>query len=109
MLDPESVVPLNASTQKIASGTATLGTSAIASGACATVVTVTATCVASTDSIAWSPNASIKAVTGYAPTTSGGLTIAPYPTANAVNFDVCNWSSASITPGAVVINWEVVR
>jgi len=58
------VGPLGNLTQTIASGTATLGTSAIASGACATVVTVTATGTASTDAIEWTPNASIKAVTG---------------------------------------------
>ena len=93
----------------IASGTATLGTSAIASGGCATVVTVAGTGILVSDSISWNPNASIKAVTGYIPSTSGGLTITPYPTVNNVNFDVCNWSSASITPGAVTLNWKVTR
>lgn len=39
----------------------------------------------------------------------GGLTIFVYPTANAVNFKVCNSTSASITPGAVTLNWRVVR
>lgn len=96
-------------TQTVASGTAALGTSAIASGACATVVTVSATGTLSSDAIEWNPNASIKAVTGYTPSISGGLTIAPYPTANNVNFDVCNWTSASITPGAVTVNWRVPR
>jgi hypothetical protein len=93
----------------IASGTAVLGTSAISSGACATVVTVSATGVASTDVIQFTPNASIKAVTGYAPVTTGGLSITDYPTANNVNFDVCNWSGGSITPGAVTLNWRVAR
>ena len=96
-------------TTTIASGTSALGTSAIASGACATVVTTSATGTASTDAIIWNPNASIKGVTGYVPSTSGGLTIAAYPTTNNVNFDVCNWTSASITPGAVTLNWRVVR
>lgn len=93
----------------IASGTSALGTSAIASGACATVVTTTATGVASTDAIIWNPNGSIKAVTGYIPSTSGGLTIAAYPTTNNVNYDVCNWTAGSITPGAVTLNWRVTR
>lgn len=93
----------------IASGTSALGTSTIASGACATVVTTSATGTASTDAIIWNPNASIKAVTGYTPATTGGLSIAGYPTTNNVNFDVCNWSNASITPGAVTLNWRVVR
>lgn len=93
----------------IATGTATLGTSAISSGACATVVTVSATGTVSTDTISFAPNASIKAVTGYAPVSTGGLAITHYPTANNVNFDVCNWGSISITPGAVTLNWMVVR
>jgi hypothetical protein len=99
----------NAVTVTVASGTAALGTSAIASGACATVVTVSAMGVTSADSIIVTPNASIKAVTGYVPLTAGGLTITPYPAAGNVNFDVCNWSSGSITPGAVTLNWRVVR
>jgi hypothetical protein len=96
-------------TYTIASGTSALGTSAIASGACATVVTTTATGTASTDTITWAPNADISGVTGYAPVTTGGLTIYPYPTANNVNFRVCNPTSSSITPGAVTLNWRVIR
>lgn len=93
----------------VASGTASLGTSAISSGACATVVTVAATGTLSTDTIEFTPNASIKAVAGYAPVTTGGLSVSQYPTADNVNFDVCNWASGSITPGAVTLNWRVVR
>ena len=100
--------PVNA-TQTIASGTAALGTSAIASTACATVVTVAATGVAATDVISFTPNASIKAVTGYTPATTGGLSITAYPTSGNVNFDVCNWASGSLTPGAVTLNWRVSR
>ncbi len=96
-------------TTTIASGTATLGTSSISSGACATVVTVSATNTATTDTISWTPNADITAVTGYAPVTTGGVAIYPYPTANNVNFKVCNPTSSSITPGAVTLNWRVVR
>ena len=94
---------------RVASGTATLGTSAIASGACATAVTVAATGVATTDTITFTPNADITAVTGYAPVTTGGLAIYPYPTANNVSFRVCNPTSASMTPGAVTLNWRVIR
>ena len=68
------------------SGTATLGTSSISSGACASVVTVAATGVATTDVVTWTPNASIKAVTGYMPSTSGALRIAAYPTSGSVEF-----------------------
>jgi len=96
-------------TQEIASGTAALGTSLIATTACATVVTVSATGTATTDVISWTPNADIVAVTGYVPSTSGGLAIYPYPTTNNVNFKVCNPTASSITPGAVTLNWRVDR
>lgn len=98
--------------QVIFSGTLALGTSSISNGSsppCATVATVTATGVASTDIITWTPNGSIRAVTGYAPSTSGGLSIALYPTTNTINADVCNWTSAPITPGAVTLNVQVLR
>lgn len=97
------------STVTIASGTSAMGTSAIASTACATVVTTSATGTASTDTIIFTPNGSIKAITGYVPATTGGLTIAGYPTTNNVNWDVCNWSSGSLTPSALTLNWRVVR
>lgn len=88
-------------------GTFTLGTSAIGSGACATVVTVSATGVATTDSISASFNSDPTGVTGYTASTSGMLTIIPYPTSNNVNVKVCNNTGSSITPGAITLNWSV--
>ena len=96
-------------TQTIASGASALGTSAIASQGCAPVVTTAANGVTSTDVVIVTPNASLKAVNGFTAATAGGLTVAWYPTTNAVNFDVCNWSGSSLTPGAVTLNWRVVR
>jgi len=98
----------------LASGTLSLATTAIASGACQTVTegsvnSAAATGVLTTDVINFTPNASIKAVTGYTPAANGGLTITAYPTAGYVNFDVCNWTSGSITPGAITLNWRVAR
>lgn len=91
------------------SGTSALGTSAISSAACATVVTTAATGTATTDVIWWGFNGDPTAVTGYVPLTSGMLTIIAYPSANNVNFKVCNNTGASITPGAITLNWKVVR
>lgn len=93
----------------IASGTSALGTSAISSGACATVVTTAATGTATTDVIQWVFNADPTSTTGYAPSANGGLHIIAYPTANNVNFKVCNDTASSITPGAVTLNWRVPR
>ncbi len=96
-------------TKTIASGTASLGTSAIASGAAATVVTVSAPGVLTTDTIMADFNADPTGVTGYAPSANGMLTIIKYPTADNVNFKVVNNTGASITPGAITLNWRVVR
>lgn len=96
-------------TTTIASGTSALGTSAIGSGAKATTVTTTATGTLTTDTIMADFNADPTAVTGYSPTANGMLTIIKFPTANAVNFIVVNNTNASITPGAITLNWKVVR
>lgn len=93
---------------EIASGIAELGIAEISDGACAAVVTVSATGVVTTDVINWSFNAPPIATTGYNP--AGGLLyIVDYPTADNVNFYVCNKSGAAITPGAVILNWRVDR
>lgn len=96
-------------TSTIASGTSALGTSAIGSAACATVVTTSATNTATTDVVLASFNGDPTGVTGYVPLTSGMLTIIAYPSANNANFKVCNNTNASITPGAITLNWRVVR
>lgn len=96
-------------TLTIGSGTKALATNSIASAACEATQTLTVTGTASTDTILITPNASIKAVTGYTATTDGGLSITVYPTTNTVNIDVCNWTANSITPGAVTLNVRVVR
>ncbi|HEY3620748.1 MAG TPA: hypothetical protein VGK96_28425 [Candidatus Sulfotelmatobacter sp.] len=96
-------------TATIASGTLALATGAISSGVCGTAQTATATGAASTDTITFTPNADITAVTGYAPVTAGGLAIYTWPTANTFNLKVCNPTASSITPGAVSINWSITR
>jgi hypothetical protein len=93
----------------LVNGTAALGVSAIASGACAAVVTVSATGVATTDDILADFNADPTSTTGYSPSANGMLTIIKYPAANNVNFKVCNNTGASITPGAITLNWRVMR
>jgi hypothetical protein len=93
----------------VASGTSALGTGAISANTCATAVTATATGATTTDRISWTPNADISGVTGYGKASTDGLIIYPYPTAGNVNFKVCNAAGTSITPGAVTLNWAVVR
>lgn len=93
----------------IASGTSALGTSAIGSAACATVVTTSAPGTVTTDVVLASFNGDPTAVTGYIPLTAGMLTIIGYPSADNVNYKVCNNTTSSITPGAITLNWRVIR
>lgn len=103
-----SLVPAG-NNNTIASGTSALGTGAIGSAACATAVTTSAPGVATTDVVLGGFNGDPTAVTGYVPLTAGMLTIIGYPTANNVNWKVCNNTTASITPGAITLNWRVTR
>ena len=93
----------------IASGTSALGTGAISSATCATVVTTSATGTLTTDNIIADFNADPTSTTGYQASTSGMLTIIKYPTTDNVNFKVCNNTGSSITPGAVTLNWHILR
>ncbi len=86
-------------------GSVALGTSAISSGTCATVVTAVASGIDGSRNLVWTANTDITAVTGYAPVTTGRLEIYSWPSSNQVNFKVCNPTGASITPGAVTLNW----
>ena len=87
----------------IASGTSALGTSAIGAGACASVVTTTATSAATTDTISWAFNAAPG--TGY----TAGLHVLAYLTSGNVNWLVCNPTAGSLTPAAATLNWRVIR
>lgn len=80
--------------------TTTVGTTAIGANTCATAVTVTMTGLASTNTLNFTPNSDVSAVTGWGAT--GGLTIAAWPTTNTVNYKVCNQTASSITPGGSV-------
>jgi len=86
----------------VASGTATMTTAAIASGACGATVTVSASGVQTTDTIETAFNAAVGA-------NPGTLTLQKWVTANNVNFAYCNPTAGSITPTAATVNWRVVR
>ena len=81
----------------------------IASTATATL-TIASSCVAATDVISFTPNASLKAVVGFTAATTGGITITAFPTAGNVNFDAQNWSTGALTIGTgAQLNWRVTR
>ena len=92
----------------IASGSLALDTDAIAANGACDTMTTTATGAVSTDTVSYTPNADITAVTGYAPT-AGVLMIYPWITADTLHFKVCNPTADSITPGAVTLNWRIAR
>lgn len=95
--------------QVIASGATALDFASTATGACATVITATATGAASTDVVIFNANASIKAVTGYVPASTGGFSVAAFATTNTVNFEACNWTSGTVDPGSFTANWVILR
>lgn len=95
--------------QRIASGSAVVNPGALTSGSCSSAIDGgTATGVLTTDIVNYAFNADPSAATGYSGIGSL-VTIYKYPTADHVNFKVCNWTGSSITPASVTINWSVVR
>jgi hypothetical protein len=101
--------PAGAVTGTIASGTIALATAAIASGVCATEQTATATGTLTTDTVLVSFNQDVSGVTGYTPSTAGTLRIDSYPKAGQLGVRVCNATANPITPGAITLNFRVVR
>ncbi len=93
----------------IASGSTALDFASTATGACATVIQAAATNAAATDVIIFNPNASIKAVTGYVPASTGGFSITAFPTTGYVNFEACNWTAGTVDPASITVNWMIIR
>lgn len=96
-------------TLTIASGSQALATALIASGAKAATVSVAALGVLATDNLMADFSVDPTGTTGYAPSANGMLTIIKFCTTDNVNFIVVNNTGAGITPGAVTLNWRVVR
>jgi hypothetical protein len=90
--------------QVIASGTASLSTSSVSSGGC-NVTTVAATGITTSSKIVATPNVDPTGVTGYGPSASGSLYVQAWPTANNINFKVCNNTGSPITPGALTLDY----
>lgn len=96
-------------TTTICSGTITINPGAISSGTASSAITATCTGLATTDNIQLDFSADPTGTTGYAPSTSGTVTLIKYPTANTINVKVENNTASSITPGSVTLNYRVVR
>lgn len=86
----------------IANVTVTLPTTSIAANTCTTAATVTMTGLATTSVLIPTFASNPTAVTGWG--TNGGLTFEAWPTANTLNWSVCNQTSAAITGGTMSLN-----
>lgn len=84
----------------IANTTTTVGTTAITANTCTSATTVTMTGVTTSSVFNFTPSSDVSGVTGWGST--GGLTIVAWPTANTLNYKVCNQTGTSITPSASV-------
>lgn len=96
-------------TLTLCSGSQALGTSLITSGAAASTVTITCTGLASTDDIMLDFNGSPIGTTGFIASANGILTVIKWPSTNTINISVQNNTASSITPGAITLNYRVVR
>ncbi len=92
-----------------ATGSKALTTTAITSTNCSAAQTVTVSGLLTPDVINWSFSGDPTGVTGYTPATAGGLQVRAYPTADTVNFKICNPTVSTITPGSITLNWQVIR
>ena len=81
----------------------------ILSGACATAITDTATGAIASDVVSWSPQGDISAVTGYAPVTTGGVSVFAFAGTDLVSFVACNPTESALNPDSITINWRVAR
>ena len=83
----------------------TVGTTTIGANACATLATATMTGVTTAMTFRFTPSVDFHTTTGWS---AAGATLYffSYPTANTLNYLVCNNSGASITPGGSTV-WNV--
>ena len=96
-------------TVSIASGTVSLGVTAIPPNACAPTVTSAAAGVVTTDVISWNFSADPDGIKGYRPSPSGTLSVSAFPTTDKVAFHVCNFTSQTVIPDKASVNWQVMR
>lgn len=91
--------------ETIASGSATLGTSAIAATTCSSAVTIAAPGTLTTDNAGVFYASDPAGTTGY----GTGLRLVAYPTVDNISIKACNDTAGSITPAALAVNYSIVR
>lgn len=88
------------------STTVTVGTTAISANSCTTASTVTMTGLTTAMALKLTPTSDVSTVVGWSPASTGQLYFTAWPTANTLNYRVCNPTSSSITPGSST-TWNV--
>ena len=96
-------------TVTICTGTFTFDPTSINSGASQTITQACTGAVAATDALTLDPTASILAVTGYAPSANGGITIYKWLTADTINAAAVNDTAGAIDPGSITLHYLVTR
>lgn len=87
----------------MANTTVTPPTTAVGANSCSSSAsTVTMTGVTTSMTFVFTPTSDASGVTGWGST--GGLVIDAWPTANTLNYKVCNQTGSSITPGSITFN-----
>ena len=80
----------------------TLPTTAIGANSCTSAATATMTGLTTTMAFSTAFATNPNGVTGWG--ANGGLVVTLWPTANTLNWSVCNQTGSSITPGAMTLN-----
>ena len=90
----------------IANTTATTNTTAVGANTCTAQTAVTMTGLTTSMTITFTATSDTSTVAGWGSPSAGLLYITTFPTANTVNWSVCNGTGSSITPGASV-TWNI--
>lgn len=90
----------------ISNTSVTVGTTLIPANSCSSASTVTMAGVSTGSTFQFTPASDPSSTTGWSPGAAGQLYFNAWPTANTLNYKVCNPTTASITPGAST-TWNV--
>ena len=97
--------------QDIGSGsTVAINPGSITANTCDTSVTTTASGATTSDVVQWSFAQSVGSLTGYAPVSTGGVSVSPYVSAaDTITWEICNWTDSALDPDSANVNWRIDR
>jgi hypothetical protein len=102
--DVSGVLPVaNGGSPAIANTTTTVGITTLAANTCsASATTVTMTGLTTASTFAFTPTTDASGITGWG--ANAGFAIDAWPTANTMNYKVCNQTAGSITSASITFN-----